>query len=72
MVRKTKVQMTQILAEIIDFVRDNEPCSGYRIYTNLHISETTARVHIREMVKAGVLDCKESRYRKMYSIPRRD
>ena len=62
--------MAQLRAEIVRFVKDNEPCSGYRIYTNLHFSETTARLNLKQMIKDGLLDCKESRYRKLYSVPK--
>jgi len=67
---KTNAQMDQLKAEIINFVKHNGPCSGYRIYTNLQFPESTARINLKKMVMNGELDCEETRYRKLYSIPK--
>jgi hypothetical protein len=67
---KTNAQMDQLKAEIINFVKHNGPCSGYKIYTTLQFPEATARNNLKKMVMKGELDCEETRYKKLYSIPK--
>jgi predicted transcriptional regulator len=67
---KTNAQMDQLRAEIINFVKHNGPCSGYKIYTTLQFPEATARDNLKKMVMKGELDCEETSYRKLYSTPK--
>jgi predicted HTH transcriptional regulator len=67
---KTVKQMNQLRAEIIRFVKREGPVSGYKIYTSLGFPESTARINLKQMVKDGKLDCVETSYKKLYSIPK--
>lgn len=67
---KTEKQMDQIRAEMVQYVATHAPCSGYRIFNDLGIAETTARQNLRRLVEEGRLDSRETQSKILYTIPK--
>jgi hypothetical protein len=71
MTRKTRNEMVQIEAEVIEYVKRNGPISAYRVALGLHLADSTTRQILNNMVGDGTMDAVETYKRKAYSYPGR-
>ena len=62
-------ESSQLDAEILLLVKNEEPITGYGIVKSLAAAPTTVRRRLRKLVEKGELDCHEDGKAKTYTIP---
>jgi DNA-binding transcriptional ArsR family regulator len=67
---KTCEATKQLDAEIVRCIKANDELTGYKVVQLISAPPMTIRYRLKTLVKAGLLDCREDRKAKVYSLPK--